>query len=96
MDDLIEGMCRMMNTDGFYGPVNLGNPSEFTMRDLANIVIDLVGSKSKIVYKPLPSDDPIQRKPVIELAKEKLDWEPKISLQEGLLKTIEYFKNVLE
>ena len=92
VDDLVEGMVRMMNSrDGFTGPVNLGNPGEFTMLELANLVIELTGSKSKIVYMPLPQDDPTQRKPVIELAKKELDWEPTIALQDGLVKTIEYF-----
>jgi len=86
-------MVRMMNSrDGFTGPVNLGNPGEFTMLELAQKVIDLTGSKSSIVYKPLPQDDPLQRKPVIDLAKQELDWEPKIMLEEGLNKTIEYFR----
>lgn len=92
VDDLIEGMHRMMNTDGFLGPVNLGNPGEFTMLELADKVTKLTGTSSKIVYKPLPSDDPVKRKPVIDLAKEKLGWEPKVNLEEGLKRTIEYFK----
>lgn len=93
VDDLIEGMIRMMNSrEGFTGPVNLGNPGEFTMLELAEKVLELTGSKSKIVYKPLPQDDPTQRKPVIELAKKELGWEPKIQLEEGLTKTISYFQ----
>ena len=93
VDDLIEGMVRLMNSrDGFTGPVNIGNPGEFTIKQLAEMVIDLTGSSSKIVYEPLPSDDPTQRRPVIELAKKELDWEPTIPLEEGLRKTIEYFK----
>ncbi|MCF6240413.1 MAG: SDR family oxidoreductase [Bacteroidales bacterium] len=98
VDDLLEGMIRMMNTaDNFTGPVNLGNPNEFTIKELALKVIKLTGSKSKIVYLPLPEDDPVQRQPDISLAKEKLNgWEPKIQLEEGLLKTIEYFKNILK
>jgi UDP-glucuronate decarboxylase len=96
VDDLIEGMMRMMaSDDSFTGPVNIGNPGEFTMLELASQIIELTGSKSKIVYHPLPSDDPKQRKPNIELAKEKLGWEPAIKLQEGLIKTIEYFKNAI-
>lgn len=92
VDDLVEGMIRMMNSrDGFTGPINLGNPGEFTMLELANKVIELTDSNSKIVYKPLPQDDPTQRKPVIDLAKKELDWEPTIMLEEGLRKTIEYF-----
>jgi len=93
VDDLIEGMIRMMNSDdAFLGPVNLGNPGEFTVKELAEKVIKMTGSKSKIVYEELPKDDPTQRRPVIDLAKEKLGWEPKIKLDEGLEKTIEYFK----
>ncbi|MBS7302901.1 MAG: SDR family oxidoreductase [Lachnospiraceae bacterium] len=96
VDDLIEGMIRMMNSENFTGPVNLGNPGEFTMLELAQKVLELTGSHSKLVYMPLPGDDPTQRKPVIALAKEKLDWEPTIALEEGLKKTIEYFKGVLD
>ncbi len=96
VDDLVEGMIRMMNSrDGFTGPVNLGNPQEFTMLELAEKVINLTGSRSKIVHKPLPQDDPTQRKPVIVLAKKELDWTPKIALNEGLARTIEYFKTVV-
>jgi UDP-glucuronate decarboxylase len=96
VDDLVEGMVRMMNSrDGFTGPVNLGNPGEFTMLELAEKVIALTGSNSKIIHKPLPQDDPTQRQPVIDLAKKELDWEPKIPLDEGLKKTIEYFKTVI-
>ena len=94
VDDLIEGMVRLMNSrDGFTGPVNIGNPGEFTIRELADLVIKLSGSSSKIVEKPLPSDDPVRRRPVIDLAKKELDWEPHIPLEEGLKKTIEYFRN---
>ncbi len=93
VDDLVEGMVRMMNSrEGFTGPVNLGNPGEFTMLELAEKVISLTGSKSKIVHRPLPQDDPTQRKPVIDLAKKELDWEPRIPLDEGLVKTIAYFQ----
>lgn len=96
VDDLLEGMIRMMQTDrGFIGPVNIGNPNEFTILELANKVIELIGSKSKIKFIPLPSDDPSQRKPDISLAKEKLSWQPKIQLNEGLTKTIEYFDATL-
>ena len=96
VDDLVEALIKMMNSrDGFTGPVNLGNPGEFTMLELAQKVIQLTGSKSKIVYKPLPQDDPTQRKPVIDLAKKELNWEPTINLEEGLKKTIEYFKKEL-
>ena len=98
VDDLVEGTIRMMNSrDGFVGPVNLGNPGEFTMLELAQKIIDLTNSKSKLVYLPLPQDDPLQRKPVIDLAKKELDgWEPKIQLDEGLTKTIRYFDTLLK
>lgn len=96
VEDLIEGMYRLMNSEeGFTGPVNIGNPSEFTMLELAEKIIKLTKSKSKITFKELPQDDPMQRKPVIELAKRELGWEPHIALEEGLRKTIEYFKEVL-
>lgn len=96
IDDLVEAMVRMMATgDDFTGPVNTGNPGEFTMLELAQKIIELTNSKSKIIYMPLPGDDPKQRQPDITLAKEKLGWEPKIKLEEGLLKTIPYFKDVL-
>jgi UDP-glucuronate decarboxylase len=92
VDDLIEGLVRMMKTpDDFIGPVNVGNPFEFSILELAQLVIELTNSKSKIVFQPLPSDDPLQRKPDIGLAKSTLGWEPKIQLREGLIKTIEYF-----
>lgn len=91
VDDLIEGFHRLMNSD-FIGPVNLGNSGEFTVRELAEKVIALTGSKSKIVHETLPEDDPTKRKPDISLAKSKLGWEPKIPLEEGLKKTIEYFR----
>jgi UDP-glucuronate decarboxylase len=97
VSDLIEGMVRMMNSgDDFLGPVNIGNPGEFTMLELAEKVIAMTGSKSKIVFRPLPSDDPKMRRPDISLAKEKLDWAPKVPLDEGLAKTIEYFKGTLK
>ncbi len=96
VDDLIDGMIRMMDSrDGFTGPVNIGNPQEFTMLELAEMVIRLVGSKSQIIFKPLPQDDPMQRRPLIDLAKKELDWEPTIGLEEGLLRTIEYFRGQL-
>jgi len=95
-DDLIEGMMRLMNTDNITGPINVGNPGEFTIKQLAEEVIALTESKSKIIYKPLPSDDPRQRKPDISLAKEKLGWEPVVPLKAGLVKTIEYFRDNLE
>jgi UDP-glucuronate decarboxylase len=92
VDDLIDGMVRLMEQDDIIGPVNIGNPGEFTIKELAEQVIKLTGSKSGIVYKPLPSDDPRQRCPDITLAKKKLNWQPKIKLAEGLKKTIEYFR----
>ncbi|WP_426431360.1 UDP-glucuronic acid decarboxylase family protein [Winogradskyella sp. HB-48] len=97
VDDLIEGTVRMMQTrDNFIGPVNIGNPKEFTMLQLANEVIDLIGSKSKITYLPLPEDDPMQRQPDISLAKKELgDWEPKVNLREGLKSTINFFDELL-
>ncbi len=96
VSDLVEGIIRMMNSpDGFIGPVNLGNPTEFTMLELAEIVLKLTESQSKIVYKPLPSDDPRQRKPDITLAKKHLDWEPTIALEEGLKETIDYFEAII-
>ncbi|MBU3924965.1 SDR family oxidoreductase [Patescibacteria group bacterium] len=96
IDDLTEGMIRMMKQDEFIGPVNLGNPNEFTVKELADKVLKMIPeSKSKIVYTSLPEDDPRKRKPDISLAKEKLGWEPKIELEEGLGKTIEYFKGKL-
>lgn len=97
VDDLIEGMIRMMrNTENFVGPVNIGNPNEFTIKELAEKILELIPeTKSKIIYKDLPQDDPKQRKPDISLAKEKLDWEPKVQLEEGLTKTIDYFRHSL-
>jgi UDP-glucuronate decarboxylase len=95
VDDLITAIIRMMSTESkFTGPVNIGNPSEFTMVELAQKVIELTGSLSTLVYQPLPSDDPRQRQPNISLARDKLNWEPKIKLEEGLIKTIEYFKTL--
>jgi len=94
-DDLIEGMLRMMNgPDEFVGPVNLGNPTEFTILELAQLVLELTGAKGKIVAKPLPADDPKQRKPDITLAKKWLDWEPTVPLRDGLKKTIEWFRSI--
>lgn len=96
VDDLVEGITKMMNSkDDFVGPVNLGNPNEFTILELAKKIIKLTYSKSKIIYKPLPEDDPKRRKPNIELAKKELEWEPKIQLNEGLKKTIDYFERLL-
>lgn len=97
VDDLVTGMLKMIGTDDdFTGPVNIGNPGEFTILELAEKIIDITGSKSKIVYEPLPDDDPMQRKPDITLAKTKLDWEPKIKLDEGLVHTVEFFDNLLK
>lgn len=91
--DLVTAMIKMMDCEDFTGPVNLGNPRELTIKEIAEMIIDLTGSKSKLVYKPLPKDDPTRRKPNITLAKEKLGWEPQVMLEEGLKSTIEYFKN---
>ncbi len=97
VDDLIDAMIKMMATDrSFTGPVNIGNPGEFTMLELAELVLRLSGSKSKLVYQALPSDDPKQRQPNIELAKQKLDWKPKVGLEDGLKETIAYFKKLLK
>ena len=98
VDDLVEGTIRMMNSkDAFLGPVNIGNPNEFTMLELAEKVIELTNSKSKLIYLPLPADDPTQRQPNIDLAKKELNnWEPKVQLKEGLIKTIAYFDKVLK
>ena len=92
VSDLVDGMIRMMNNpQKFIGPVNLGNPSERTIMEFAKLIIEMTNSNSKIVYKPLPGDDPVQRKPDITLAKQELDWEPKVDIREGIQKTIEYF-----
>ena len=96
VDNLIEAFIRLMDTDdAFLGPVNLGNPVEFTIKQLAEQVIELTGSRSELVYKPLPADDPMQRKPDITLAREKLGWNPDIQLRDGLVKTIAYFRGLL-
>ena len=96
VDDLIDAMVKMMNSEqGFTGPVNIGNPGEFTMLQLAQTVLRLSGSKSKIIHQPLPQDDPKQRQPNIELAKAKLGWQPKVNLEDGLKETISYFKKVV-
>jgi UDP-glucuronate decarboxylase len=94
VDDLVDGLCRLMNGEHI-GPINLGNPGEFTIRELAEKVIDLTGAKSKLVEKPLPADDPKQRRPDITKAKELLNYEPKIALAEGLVSTVEYFRKAL-
>ncbi|HOO36205.1 MAG TPA: SDR family oxidoreductase, partial [Smithella sp.] len=97
VDDMITGLIRMMNApDDFYGPVNLGNPEEFTILELAQTVIRLTNSRSRIEFLPLPQDDPVQRRPDISLAKAGIGWSPQISLEEGLLKTIDYFRQVLK
>ena len=96
VDDLIEAIIRMMETpSGVTGPINIGNPSEFTIRELAELIIEMTGTKSKIRFEPLPSDDPRQRQPDISMAKSILKWEPKTQLREGLIKTIAYFENIL-
>jgi UDP-glucuronate decarboxylase len=96
VDDLIDGMLRMMDSEkGFCGPVNLGNPGEFTMRQLAETVLRLTGSKSRLVQRPLPPDDPRQRQPDITLARSRLGWEPKVPLEDGLKETIAYFRKLL-
>ncbi len=95
VDDLIEAIYRIMNTENITGPINIGNPREFTMLELADKIIDITGSNSQIVFKELPDDDPKKRKPDIRLAKEIIEWEPKVDLDEGLVQTINYFKKVL-
>ena len=95
VSDLIDGVWRMMNTEGLTGPINIGNPNEFTIRELAELVVSLTGSRSEIVQRPLPADDPVQRQPDIALATEKLGWQPKVSLKDGLAPTIEYFEQLL-
>lgn len=95
VDDLVEGMVRMMDSENFTGPVNLGNPEEYTILEFAQKIIAMTGSKSKIAYKPLPSDDPRQRQPDITLAGQKLGWKPGVSVTDGLTKTIEYFRKEL-
>lgn len=96
MDDLVDGMVRMMNSaEGFAGPVNLGNPNEITVKKLAELIVQMTNSKSGIIHMPLPQDDPIQRKPDVELAKDELDWSPVVPLEDGLEKTIKYFRGLL-
>ena len=96
VDDLIDGMLKLMRSPAeFTGPINVGNPNEFTMLELAEKVLELTKSKSKLIYKPLPSDDPKQRQPAIEIAKEQLGWEPKVQLEDGLKETISYFKKLI-
>jgi UDP-glucuronate decarboxylase len=96
VDDLLDGMIKVMATpDAFIGPINIGNPNEFSMLELANEILEITNSKSTITFKPLPADDPTQRQPDISMAKRELNWTPKIQLREGLNKTIEYFDGVL-
>ncbi len=95
IDDLVDGIFRMMECENFIGPVNLGNPQEFTILELAEKVVDLTGSRSKIKFLPLPEDDPVQRQPDISLAQKKLGWEPKVPIEEGLVSTIRYFETIL-
>ena len=96
VDDLVEGFVRMMDTpDEVTGPINLGNPGEFTIRQLAELILEMTGSTSKIVRHPLPEDDPMQRKPDITLARERLGWTPTVDLRDGLVRTIGYFENLL-
>ena len=95
VDDLVRGMIALMNTEGFMGPVNVGNDGEYTILDLAKMIIELTNSNSQIVFKPLPSDDPCQRRPDLTLAKEKLNYVPMVHVKDGLMKTIEYFANVI-
>ena len=96
VDDLIEGFIRLMDSPAdVTGPINLGNPGEFTIRQLAELIIEMVGSKSTLVERPLPQDDPMQRRPDISAAKQVLDWEPTVQLKDGLARTIEYFRGVV-
>ena len=96
VDDLIEGFLRLMSTDDtIVGPINLGNPNEFSVRELAELIIAMTGSRSPLVFKPLPPDDPKQRQPDISLAREKLGWMPKVELRDGLKRTIDYFKSII-
>ena len=96
VDDLIEGFVRLMNQDDEIGPVNVGNPGEFTMLELAEKVLAIVGGSSKLTHLPLPGDDPRQRQPNIDLAKQVMGWEPQVKLEEGLVKTAEYFRQLLQ
>jgi UDP-glucuronate decarboxylase len=97
VNDMVDAFVRFMNTEkGFTGPMNLGNPNEFTMLELAELTLDLTNSKSKTIHQELPKDDPKQRRPDISLAMDKLNWEPKVQLKEGLKKTIEYFDDLLK
>jgi UDP-glucuronate decarboxylase len=93
VDDLVRGMIAMMECEDFTGPVNLGNPTEYSILDFARLILKLTGSKSKIEYTPLPADDPVKRRPNIELARKTLGWKPEIPIEEGLERTIDYFRN---
>jgi UDP-glucuronate decarboxylase len=96
VDDLVEGLVRLMNSEeGLTGPINLGNPNECTIVELATLVLELVKSRSKLVRKPLPQDDPRQRQPDISLARDRLDWTPRVPLRDGLIETISYFRHLL-
>jgi len=95
VDDLLNGMVALMNKDGITGPINIGNPNEFTIKELAEAVVRITDSGSKVVYQDLPSDDPKQRQPDITMAKQELGWEPNIQLNEGLAKTIDYFRDLM-
>jgi UDP-glucuronate decarboxylase len=96
VDDLVDGLIRLMGTaDDVTGPINIGNPGEFTMLELATKVVDLVGSESTVAYRPLPSDDPVRRRPNIDLARKLLDWSPTVPLDEGLSRTVAYFRDLL-
>jgi UDP-glucuronate decarboxylase len=95
VSDMIDGLVKMMNCEDFVGPVNLGNPSEFSIKSLAELVIKMTGAKSEIVHRPLPEDDPVQRRPDISLAKEKLHWKPQIPLEKGLKRTVDYFSQAI-
>ncbi len=95
VDDLVTGLIAMMDQDEIVGPVNIGNPAEFTIKELALMIKELSGSSSEIVYRPLPQDDPVRRKPDITLARERLGWEPKIQIRDGLPRTIDYFRTML-
>ena len=95
VDDLVRGMIALMNKENFHGPVNVGNDGEFTIKELAEQIIKLTNSNSKIIYKPLPSDDPVKRRPDLTLARKELNYEPTIKLEYGLMKTIKYFESTL-
>ena len=96
VDDMIDGMIKLMNSrDGFTGPVNIGNPVEYSMLELAELIIKLTNSKSELVFQPLPQDDPLQRRPIIDLAKKELNWQPTVTLEDGLKMTIDYFKGII-